>query len=504
MILVAGSLVVVTALIALDDAGAASVLRHAYFLPVIMAALRFGAPGGTLAAGAAVLLDAPFVLPEIERSGLTAPALEGLVTVVMLALVGTLSGALKTRAARHRRRYELLATLQRTLADEVTLDVALARLRSALADRLGVDALILAARADTGLVIVGGERVASGALIARVLDTGASELVRIGGSDAGGRGVLSRRAFATPLVAGGQAIGVLAVERKGEIPAEERAALEALGAQMGLALENARLASRQRHFAAELADKVSAARRELEELDRAKSAFVAIASHELRTPLTALQGFSELLAVRHLPPDEVNRLGAIMRREARRLGRIVSDLLDLSRIERGLDPALCRIPLAVEPTVVATVDLFRQGTTTHPIAIACEPALPKIDADPDALERVLTNLISNAIKYSPAGSVIRVGARAVDDGVAISVSDSGRGIPAEALGRIFEPYYRVPDAAGAARGTGIGLAVVKALVEAHGGAVEVESAPTLGTRVTVVLPAAQGPFLDTLSQPRVG
>jgi two-component system, OmpR family, sensor histidine kinase KdpD len=504
MILVAGSLVVVTALIALDDAGAASVLRHAYFLPVIMAALRFGAPGGTLAAGAAVLLDAPFVLPEIERSGLTAPALEGLVTVVMLALVGTLSGALKTRAARHRRRYELLATLQRTLADEVTLDVALARLRSALADRLGVDALILAARADTGLVIVGGERVASGALIARVLDTGASELVRIGGSDAGGRGVLSRRAFATPLVAGGQAIGVLAVERKGEIPAEERAALEALGAQMGLALENARLASRQRHFAAELADKVSAARRELEELDRAKSAFVAIASHELRTPLTALQGFSELLAVRHLPPDEVKRLGAIMRREARRLGRIVSDLLDLSRIERGLDPALCRIPLAVEPTVVATVDLFRQGTTTHPIAIACEPALPKIDADPDAIERVLTNLISNAIKYSPAGSVIRVGARAVDDGVAISVSDSGRGIPAEALGRIFEPYYRVPDAAGAARGTGIGLAVVKALVEAHGGAVEVESAPTLGTRVTVVLPAAQGPFLDTLSQPRVG
>jgi signal transduction histidine kinase len=324
-----------------------------------------------------------------------------------------------------------------------------------------------------------------------VLETGASEFVRIGGGGAGGRGVLSRRAFAAPLVASGQTIGVLAIERKGEIPAEERAALEALGAQMGLALENARLASRQRHFAAELADRVSAARRELEELDRAKSAFVAIASHELRTPLTALQGFSELLATRQLPSNEVNRLGAIMRREARRLGRIVSDLLDLSRIERGLDPALCRIPLAVEPTVVATVDLFRQGAT-HPIAITCEPALPKIDADPDALERVLTNLISNAVKYSPAGSVVRVGARARAGGVAIDVADSGRGIPAEALGRIFEPYYRVPDAAGAARGTGIGLAVVKALVEAHGGAVEVESAPTLGTRVTVLLPAAHG------------
>src|SRR5262249_18490502 len=230
------------------------------------------------------------------------------------------------------------------------------------------------------------------------LETGASEFVRIGRSGTGTGGILSRRSFAAPLVAGGQTIGVLAIERKSEIPAEERSALEALGAQMGLALENARLAARKGHFAAELADRVSAARRELEELDRAKSAFVAIASHELRTPLTALQGFSELLATRQLPSNEVNRLGGIMRREARRLGRIVSDLLDLSRIERGLEPALCRIPLAVEPAVVATVDLFRQGATTHPIAVTCEPALPKIDADPDALERVLTKLISNAVK----------------------------------------------------------------------------------------------------------
>src|SRR5439155_1260961 len=211
-----------------------------------------------------------------------------------------------------------------------------------------------------------------------------------------------------PLVAAGQTVGVLAVERKGDIHAEERAAVEALGAHVGLALENARLVSRQRQFAAELDEKVSAARQELEELDRAKSAFVAIASHELRTPLTALQGFSELLALRRLPPEEVSRLAGVMRREAKRLGRIVSDLLDLSRIERGLAPALCRVPLAVEPTISATVDLFRQGTATHPIEITCEPPLPP--------------------------------------------------------------------------------------VEAHGGAVHVESAPIVGTRVTVILPAFQGPI----------
>ncbi len=485
MSLVAAALALITALIALEGEGAASLLRHAYLAPVLAAALRFGAAGGGLAAGAAILLSAPLVLPEIERSGVTTEVIEAVVTLVVLGLVGVLSGLLRTRAGRHRGRYEILAIIQRTLADEAELAVWLARLRGALAGRLRVDEIALIVRDDDRLVIAGGDGVAEGSLAARVLDSGEPVFVR----DVGERG-RPRRAFATPLRSSGRAVGVLAVERKGDISTGERAAFETIGAHVGVALENARLVSRQRRFAAELEERVGAARRELEALDRAKSAFVAIASHELRTPLTALQGFSEILALRRLPPEEVTRLAEVMRREARRLGRIVSDLLDLSRIERGLEPALCRIPLKIESTIEATVDLFRQGAASHPITTECESSLPVVDADPDALERVLTNLVSNAIKYSPSGSAVRVGARALADGVAIEVADAGRGIPAEALGRIFEPYYRVPDAAGAAHGTGIGLAVVKALVEAHGGTVRVESAPAIGTRVTVVLPSA--------------
>ena len=499
MSLIAAALVAVTALIALEDGGPASLLRHAYLLPVLAAALRFGAAGGGLAAAAAILLSAPIVLPDIERSGLTTEALEGLVTFAVLGLVGVLSGVLRGRVGRHRRRYEILVTIQRTLADEAPLELSLARLRAALADRLRVDEIALVARDGEHLAVAGGGRVAAGSLVARVLDSGEPAFVSDAGHD-----VRPCRAFATPLMSSGRAVGVLAVERTGEIRVGERAALEAIGAHVGVALENARLVSRQRRFAAELEERVAAARRELEELDRAKSAFVAIASHELRTPLTALQGFSEILALRRLPPEEVTRLAEVMRREARRLGRIVSDLLDLSRIERGLEPALCRIPVKIEPTIGATVDLFRQGTATHLITTECEPALPIVDADPDALERVLTNLISNAIKYSPSGSTVRVGARALAGGVAIEVADAGRGIPAEVVHRVFEPYYRVPDAAGVARGTGIGLAVVKALVEAHGGTVRVDSAPAIGTRVTVVLPAPDGPFLDTPRGSRVG
>jgi len=499
MRLVAAALVAVTALIALEDSGPASLLRHAYLVPVLAAALRFGAVGGGLAAAAAMLLSAPVVLPEIERSGLTTEAIEGLVTFAVLGLVGVLSGVLRGRLGRHRRRYEILVTIQRTLADEAPLDLSLARLRAALADRLRVDEIALVACDGERLAVAGGARVADRSLVARVLATGEPVFV----SDAGARG-RARRAFATPLMSRGRAVGVLAVERTGEISVGERVALEAVGAHVGVALENARLVSCQRRFAAELEERVTAARRELEELDRAKSAFVAIASHELRTPLTALQGFSEILALRRLPPEEVTRLAEVMRREARRLGRIVSDLLDLSRIERGLEPALCRVPLEIEPTIEATVDLFRQGTATHLITTECEPSLPLVAADPDALERVLTNLISNAIKYSPTGSSVRVGARALAGAVAIEVADAGRGIPTEALQRVFEPYYRVPDAAGVAHGTGIGLAVVKALVEAHGGTVRVDSTPTIGTRVTVVLPAPSGPFLDTPRRSRVG
>ena len=351
-------------------------------------------------------------------------------TFAVLGLVGVLSGVLRGRLGRHRRRYEILVTIQRTLADEAPLDLSLARLRAALADRLRVDEIALVACDGERLAVAGGARVADRSLVARVLATGEPVFV----SDAGARG-RARRAFATPLMSRGRAVGVLAVERTGEISVGERVALEAVGAHVGVALENARLVSCQRRFAAELEERVTAARRELEELDRAKSAFVAIASHELRTPLTALQGFSEILALRRLPPEEVTRLAEVMRREARRLGRIVSDLLDLSRIERGLEPALCRVPLEIEPTIEATVDLFRQGTATHLITTECEPSLPLVAADPDALERVLTNLISNAIKYSPTGSSVprgcaRARRRGGDRGRRCRARHSDRGVAA--------------------------------------------------------------------------
>lgn len=483
---VGAALAAVTVAIVLTGPAPLSPWRHGFLVPVIAAALSFGLVGGVLAAGGAVLLSAPFVLPEIERTGLGGAATEGLVSFVILLLVGGLAGALRTRASRQAARYATLVAIQRVLAADAPLDVALARVRAVLVRHLAMADVALVVREGDRLAIAGGESVAPGSLVARVLERGAPVFV----SDTA-EGMRPRRALAVPLAAGGEALGVLAVERAGELPAEERRALEALGAQVGLALENARLASRQRRFAEELAERIAEATRRLEEMDRAKSAFVAITSHELRTPLSAILGFAELLALRRFPPEEVRRLAEIIRGETDRLVRIVNDLLDLSRLERGLAPTLRRTAVAVEPALAAAVELFRRASASHRFAVECAPPLPRVDADPDALDRILKNLVSNAVKYSPSGSTVTVTARERADGSAVefAVADEGSGIPRAALPRVFEPYYRAPDTLGAVRGSGIGLAVVKSLVDAHGGAIRVESIPGIGTRVTFELPS---------------
>jgi signal transduction histidine kinase len=469
------------------DPGPASPFRHLYVVPVLGAGLAGGALGGALAAVAAVLLQVPRLFAHLEDAGLTPLAAEDLMSAGVLLAMGPLVGALAGAARQQRARYETLLAVQRALALEAPLPDALARVRAALSVRVGGDALALVVRDGPRLVLAGAQRVAAGSPAARVLATGRPLFV----ADTG-QGRRPRRALVVPLLTRGEMIGVLAVERAGELRGHERAALEGLGAYLGLALENARLLSRQRRFTEELKDHVAAATRRLEALDGAKSAFVATVSHELRTPLTALLGFGQLLATRRYSPEEAQRLAGIVWRETERLTRIVDDLLDLSRIERGLAPRILPTAVAVIPALGAAVELFRRGRVTHHVVVAAEETLPAVQADPDALDRVLKNLISNAIKYSPAGSRVTVSARAAGRAVEFAVTDEGRGIPAQALSRIFEPYYRAPEAAEAARGDGLGLAVVKALVDAQGGAIRADSVRGQGTRMTFTLPAVQG------------
>jgi signal transduction histidine kinase len=250
----------------------------------------------------------------------------------------------------------------------------------------------------------------------------------------------------------------------------------------------------RRRFAEELEARVASATRSVRELDQAKSEFVSVVSHELRTPLTALVGFAELLLTREVPAERARRWLGHVHGEAQRLARIVGDLLDLSRIESGAALDLAgRAPVDLGAVVERNVDLFATAHPRHHFTACARADRPVVvPADADAIDRVVKNLLSNAVKYSPAGGRVTVSVRAAAVSppmVEIAVEDEGVGIPPEALARIFDRYVRVADpATGGVRGLGLGLSLVRTLVEAHGGRVSAASEPGRGSRFSVLLP----------------
>ena len=229
---------------------------------------------------------------------------------------------------------------------------------------------------------------------------------------------------------------------------------------------------------------------ELRRLEAVRRDFVANVSHELKTPLTSISGYAETLLSD--PPDpETSRvfLGTILG-NARRMQRLVDDLLDLSRIESGSwQPARTEIDVAAAAREAWAEVCGRPETRRVAFAIQVEPAAATLCADADAVRQVLTNLLENSARHTPAGGRIECLARRDGPGIALAVRDDGAGMTREHLSRIFERFYRA-DAARSreAGGTGLGLAIVKHLVEAHGGRVGAESERGKGTTVTCWFP----------------
>jgi two-component system phosphate regulon sensor histidine kinase PhoR len=228
---------------------------------------------------------------------------------------------------------------------------------------------------------------------------------------------------------------------------------------------------------------------ELRRMESIRRDFVANASHELKTPLTSIRGYAELLADAKLPEGSARAVEAILS-NARRLGNLVEDLLELSRIESGSVPLRPEDVDAAELARRLLRDLeprLRSGELAAEVEAAGDP---RAWVDRRGLEQVLVNLLDNAIKYTPAGGRLTVRVR---DGAArrvrVEVEDTGMGIPRKDLPRIFERFYRVdPGRSRALGGTGLGLAIVKHLVQAMGGQLGVESQPGLGSRFWLELP----------------
>ncbi len=237
---------------------------------------------------------------------------------------------------------------------------------------------------------------------------------------------------------------------------------------------------------------------EIRGVEQMKTAFISTVSHELRTPLTSIKGFiSTLLHDDEGYFDDATRreFYGIIDAECDRLKRLIEDLLDISRIEQGSAMQMNWQPVDVAALAEKVLAVQRSYAKDHRLTLDFPPDFPLIEADPDKIDQVLTNLVNNAIKYSPDGGLVQVSGRTADAAgenpasVVLRVSDEGMGISRENLPRIFENFYRVDNRdSREIGGTGIGLALVKALAEGHGGTVKPESELGKGSTFIVTLP----------------
>lgn len=288
--------------------------------------------------------------------------------------------------------------------------------------------------------------------------------------------------LALALQRGGRSVATLRLVAGRDLDAGELQSLRALTELVTAAIVNAALYASQQE-----------AVRQLRELDALKTVFLGTASHELRTPATAISGFASLLTTSWERFDDKQRRDFADRiaANARSLSSMVQDLLDFSLLDQGTVSVTIE-PLDLAALVESVVGRLAPMFTDHEIAFSAEPA-PKVDADVNGLERVVTNLLTNAIKFSPSGTTVTVTAGPAGEGYGaqLVVSDQGPGIPEEERQQVFTRFYRGSgDAVVQTRGVGIGLSVVAELIARLRGEVLLDDAPGGGARFTVRLPAS--------------
>lgn len=223
--------------------------------------------------------------------------------------------------------------------------------------------------------------------------------------------------------------------------------------------------------------------------------FVANVSHELKTPLTSIQGFSQAILDGTAQTDEERRQAAqVIHDESGRMHRLVLDLLDLAKLDSGTaDMTMGSVNISALLNSIAEKFTPQSKKAGIKIEVAVEPGLPTITADGDRLSQVFTNLVDNALKFTPAGGSVRLQASAVKGGLLVSVIDQGVGMPPEVQAHIFERFYQADPSrkGGEKHGAGLGLAIAHEIIQAHGGRINIRSVPGEGAVFEVFLPLAK-------------
>lgn len=460
-----------------------------FLLVVLLVAVRFGRGPSVLATCVCVAgFDFFFVPP---RYNFAVSDVQYLITFGVMLAVGLITGQLtaglrfqaqvaRRREARAHSLYEFARELSGALQNEQVLEST----RATIAGAFGARAVLLLPDAD-GKLVSGNDDLAG-------LDAGVAQWAFDHASPAGhGTHTLpGSPLFYMPLRAPMRTRGVLAIAPDGgpwlPLP-EQRQQLDTYAALAAIALERV-------HYI-----EVAQAALLSMESERLRNSLLAALSHDLRTPLTSLVGLSESL-LRTEPPLAANEreTAAALHEEARRLATMVANLLDMARIESGA-VRLNRQWQALEETVGSALRPLRQALGARSIRTRIPADLPLLHFDAVLLERVLSNLLENAAKYTPPGSTITITASAREDRVEVSVSDDGPGLPPGREEALFEKFARGQQES-ALPGVGLGLAICRAIVEAHGGRSTAGQAPEGGAIITFSLPRGTPPALPDMHQ----
>ena len=460
-----------------------------FLLAVVFTALKLGRGPAVLAAFLSVgLFDFFFVSPHFSFAVSDVQYLLTFAVMLAVALViGQLTAGLRYQARvaqqrenRARSLYELARELSGAIAPEQIAE---------LCERFVTESF----RARSAILLMGaGERlqtpVTGGGIAPTALDLGIAQWVYDQGQAAGvGTDTLPASALLyLPLKAPMRTRGVLAIEPsvpRWLLVPERRRQLDILATLLAISVERL-------HYVEVARDALITM-----ESERLRNSLLSALSHDLRTPLTALVGLADSLAVGH--PTQAERqteLAAAIREEALRMNRLVNNLLDMARLESGH----VRLNLQwqpIEEVVGSALKVSGSLLALHRVSVSIPPDAPLVQFDAVLIERVLCNLLENAAKHTSAGAEIRVSAAAQDEQIEIAVSDNGPGLPPGMGERIFDKFTRGQEES-AIPGVGLGLAICRAIVEAHGGTIRAEASDVGGARFVFTLPLGTPPAID--------
>lgn len=471
---------------------AAANIAMLFLLNVVLVGIRLGRRPAILASVLGVALFDFFFVPP--RFTFAIGDLQYLVVFAVMLAVGLIAGEMTARLrfqatvaargeARTKALYEFARELTGVLQSGQVLDIT----RTFIGDTFNMQAVMLLPDEAGRLQLPAPEAVGDGAPPSALLDIGAAQWAFDHAMPAGaGNGAYpDSRLFYLPLLAPMRARGVLAISPQASrwpFAPEQRQHLGTFAMLAAIALERV-------HYI-EVAQQAQVRM----ESERLRNSLLSALSHDLRTPLTSLVGLSESLTLSRpaLSPAQ-SSMAEALHQQALRMSTLVANLLDMARITSG-EIRLNREWQPVEEVIGSALRASQHLLGGHVVLTRLTPALPIVQIDAVLIERVLCNLIENAVKYTPAGSTITVSAAIEGDSMRLAVSDNGPGIAAGREEAIFEKFFR-GERESAIPGVGLGLAICRAIAEAHGGSIVAGRAPEGGAAFLVMIPLGTPPGL---------